>query len=109
MQNLLCAHLAAAILVGLLGNMFLGLWWLDSVAALAIGAVAVKGRPGELARRGLLLDLLKPGSSEAAIPRLRSRPESSPVPSSGSPGCGLRRVEGCSHVRWLANKLANEN
>jgi len=41
-QNLLCAYLPGAVLVGLLGNMFLSLWWLDALAALAIGAVAVK-------------------------------------------------------------------
>ena len=41
-QNLLCAYLAGAVLLGLLGNALLGLWWLDPVAALAIAAVAVK-------------------------------------------------------------------
>jgi len=41
-QNLLCAYLAAAVLVGLLGNALLGLWWLDPVAALLVAAVAVK-------------------------------------------------------------------
>jgi divalent metal cation (Fe/Co/Zn/Cd) transporter len=41
-QNLLCAYLAGAVLVGLLGNTFLGLWWLDPVAALTIAAVAWK-------------------------------------------------------------------
>jgi hypothetical protein len=41
-QNLLCAYLAGAVLVGLLGNTLLGLWWLDPVAALTIAAVAVK-------------------------------------------------------------------
>lgn len=41
-QNLLCAYLAGAVLAGLLANTFLGLWWLDPVAALAIAAVAVK-------------------------------------------------------------------
>jgi divalent metal cation (Fe/Co/Zn/Cd) transporter len=41
-QNLLCAYLAAAVLVGLLGNAFFGLWWLDPVAALLIAAVAVR-------------------------------------------------------------------
>lgn len=40
-QNLLCAHLAAAVLTGLLANMVLGMWWLDSVIALAIAALAV--------------------------------------------------------------------
>jgi divalent metal cation (Fe/Co/Zn/Cd) transporter len=41
-QNLLCAYLAAAVLVGLLGNALLGLWWLDPTAALVIAAVAVR-------------------------------------------------------------------
>jgi divalent metal cation (Fe/Co/Zn/Cd) transporter len=41
-QNLLCAYLAAAVLVGLLGNTLFSLWWLDPVAALFIAAVAVK-------------------------------------------------------------------
>lgn len=41
-QNLLCAYLAAALLVGLLGNALLGAWWLDPVVALFIAAVAVQ-------------------------------------------------------------------
>jgi len=41
-QNLLCAYMAAALLVGLAGNALLGLWWLDPVAALAIAALAVR-------------------------------------------------------------------
>jgi divalent metal cation (Fe/Co/Zn/Cd) transporter len=41
-QNLLCAYLAGAVLVGLLGNALFGLWWLDPAAALLIAAVAVK-------------------------------------------------------------------
>ena len=41
-QNLLCAYLAAAVLVGLLGNTLLGLWWLDPAAALVVAAVAIK-------------------------------------------------------------------
>ncbi|MGH3117984.1 MAG: cation transporter [Gaiellales bacterium] len=41
-QNLLCAYLASAVLVGLLGNALLGLWWLDPAAALVVSAVAVK-------------------------------------------------------------------
>jgi hypothetical protein len=39
-QNLLCAGLAAAVLLGLAGNALAGLWWLDPTAALAIAAVA---------------------------------------------------------------------
>ena len=41
-QNLLCAYLAAAVLLGLLANSLFGLWWLDPVAALFIAAVAVR-------------------------------------------------------------------
>jgi divalent metal cation (Fe/Co/Zn/Cd) transporter len=49
-QNLLCAYLAGAVLVGLLGNSLFGLWWLDPAAALAIAAVAV--REGRASWRG---------------------------------------------------------
>ena len=41
-QNLLCAYLAAALLVGLLGNALFGAWWLDPVVALFIAYVAVQ-------------------------------------------------------------------
>ena len=41
-QNLLCAYLAVAVLVGLLGTALFGLWWLDPVAALVVAAVAVR-------------------------------------------------------------------
>lgn len=41
-QNLLCAYLAAGVLVGLLGNALFGAWWLDPIAALFIAAVAVR-------------------------------------------------------------------
>jgi divalent metal cation (Fe/Co/Zn/Cd) transporter len=41
-QNMLCAYLAGALLVGLLGNAILGAWWLDPVVGLLIAAVAVR-------------------------------------------------------------------
>jgi len=41
-QNVLCAYLAGALLVGLLGNALFGLWWLDPAVALLIAAVAVR-------------------------------------------------------------------
>ncbi len=41
-QNILCAYLAAAVLVGLLGNTLFGLWWLDPGAAFAVAALALK-------------------------------------------------------------------
>jgi divalent metal cation (Fe/Co/Zn/Cd) transporter len=41
-QNLLCAYMAAGVLVGLLANAVVHAWWLDPVVALAIAAVAVR-------------------------------------------------------------------
>jgi divalent metal cation (Fe/Co/Zn/Cd) transporter len=41
-QNILCAYLAAALLVGLLGNALAGAWWLDPVVGFVIVGVAVK-------------------------------------------------------------------
>jgi divalent metal cation (Fe/Co/Zn/Cd) transporter len=41
-QNILCAYLAGALLVGLVGNAAFGAWWLDPIVGLAIAAVAVK-------------------------------------------------------------------
>jgi divalent metal cation (Fe/Co/Zn/Cd) transporter len=41
-QNMLCAYLAGALLVGLLGNAVAGAWWLDPIVGLLIAAVAVR-------------------------------------------------------------------
>ncbi|MFD7595708.1 cation diffusion facilitator family transporter [Kitasatospora sp. NPDC059812] len=41
-QNLLCAYLAAAVLVGLLANTLFGLWWLDPVVGLLVAGLAVR-------------------------------------------------------------------
>jgi divalent metal cation (Fe/Co/Zn/Cd) transporter len=41
-QNLLCAYLAGAVLVGLATNALFGWWWLDPLIGLAVAAVAVK-------------------------------------------------------------------
>jgi divalent metal cation (Fe/Co/Zn/Cd) transporter len=41
-QNMLCAYLAGALLVGLLGNAVAGAWWLDPAVGLVIAAVAVR-------------------------------------------------------------------
>lgn len=41
-QNMLCAYLAGALLVGLTGNALLGAWWLDGLVGLLIAVVAVK-------------------------------------------------------------------
>jgi divalent metal cation (Fe/Co/Zn/Cd) transporter len=41
-QNMLCAYLAGALLVGLLGNALIGAWWLDSTVGLLIAGLAVR-------------------------------------------------------------------
>jgi divalent metal cation (Fe/Co/Zn/Cd) transporter len=41
-QNMLCAYLAGALLVGLVGNAAVGAWWLDPAVGLLIAGVAVK-------------------------------------------------------------------
>src|SRR5215210_7277548 len=41
-QNMLCAYLAGALLVGLIGNAVAGAWWLDPAVGLLIAGVAVK-------------------------------------------------------------------
>jgi divalent metal cation (Fe/Co/Zn/Cd) transporter len=41
-QNMLCAYLAGALLIGLLANTWFGAWWLDPAVGLLIAAVAVK-------------------------------------------------------------------
>jgi divalent metal cation (Fe/Co/Zn/Cd) transporter len=41
-QNILCAYLSAAILIGLAANALLGWWWADPLVALLVAAVAVR-------------------------------------------------------------------
>jgi divalent metal cation (Fe/Co/Zn/Cd) transporter len=41
-QNMICAYLSIALLVGLLANALLGWWWADPIAALVIAAIAAK-------------------------------------------------------------------
>jgi divalent metal cation (Fe/Co/Zn/Cd) transporter len=41
-QNMICAYLSIALLVGLLANALFGWWWADPLAALVIAGVAVK-------------------------------------------------------------------
>jgi divalent metal cation (Fe/Co/Zn/Cd) transporter len=49
-QNMLCAYLSAALLIGLGANALVGWWWADPLTALLIAAVAV--REGREAWRG---------------------------------------------------------
>ncbi|HVH51089.1 MAG TPA: cation transporter [Gaiellaceae bacterium] len=46
-QNMICAYLSIALLVGLLANALAGWWWADPLAALVIAGVAAReGREG---------------------------------------------------------------
>ena len=49
-QNLLCAYMAGAVLIGLAANSLWGLWWVDPVIGLGVAAMAV--REGRIAWRG---------------------------------------------------------
>jgi divalent metal cation (Fe/Co/Zn/Cd) transporter len=53
-QNMLCAYLSVALLVGLAANAMFGFWWADPLAGLVIAAAAV--REGREAWRGELCD-----------------------------------------------------
>jgi divalent metal cation (Fe/Co/Zn/Cd) transporter len=75
-QNLLCAALAGAVLVGLAANTLLGWWWLDPVVGLAVAAVAVK--EGADAWRG-------EGCDCAAVP----------LPRQAACGCGSGCTDSC--------------
>jgi len=41
-QNILCAYLSVAILIGLGANAALGFWWADPLVALVVGVVAIQ-------------------------------------------------------------------
>ncbi len=53
-QNMLCAYLSVALLVGLAANALFGFWWADPLAGLVIAAAAV--REGREAWRGEICD-----------------------------------------------------
>jgi len=69
-QNMLCAYLAGALLIGLLGNALFGAWWLDPIVGLLIAAVAVKeGRDawrGEVCADCAPVGLFEPQPAAAA-------------------------------------------
>ena len=60
-QNLLCAYLSVALLLGLGANAVFGLWWADPVAALVIAGVAA--REGRRGWRGDACGCCAPSSS----------------------------------------------
>jgi len=75
-QNLLCAALAGAVLVGLAANAVGGWWWLDPTIGLVVAGVAVK--EGGDAWRG-------EGCACAALPEANG----------SAHGCGPECANGC--------------
>jgi hypothetical protein len=85
---MLCAYLAGALLIGLLGNAVAGAWWLDPAVGLLIAALAVRegwshgaardaafrpaSRPDESAKTAhvvsTVVDRLNPRSPQSAVP-----------------------------------------
>ena len=64
-QNMLCAYLSLALLVGLGANALLGWWWADPIAALVIGAVAA--REAVLSWRGTACSCCAPVAAPPAM------------------------------------------
>ncbi len=71
-QNMLCAYLSGALLIGLGANALAGWWWADPVTALVIAAVAV--REGREAWRGESC-CIEPGHTGQADPGCGGDPE----------------------------------
>jgi divalent metal cation (Fe/Co/Zn/Cd) transporter len=65
-QNMLCAYLAAALLVGLLGNALAGTWWLDPIVGLLIATLAVKEGREAWRGEGCCVATPLPGDGEPA-------------------------------------------
>jgi len=66
-QNLLCAYMAAGVLIGLAANAALGWWWLDPIIALAIAAIAVREGREAWAGEGCACDTV-PGLETGSCP-----------------------------------------
>ena len=80
-QNMLCAYLAGALLIGLLGNALVGAWWLDPAVGLLIAAVAV--REGLEAWRGEGCCVSSPLAASAS-PTTPARTTAASLPRSAS-------------------------
>ena len=72
-QNMLCAYLAGALLLGLLGNVLWGAWWLDPIVGLADRRAGRQGGPRGVERGGVLR--LRPARRLRARPRRVDEPE----------------------------------
>jgi divalent metal cation (Fe/Co/Zn/Cd) transporter len=89
-QNMLCAYLSVALLIGLGANALFGLWWADPIAALVIAGVAV--REGRQSWRGDACGCCTPASQVLVVESCQDdctgapmRPSAQPVGRSGTP------------------------
>ena len=69
-QNMLCAYLAGALLLGLLGNALVGAWWLDPAVGILIAAVAIKEGRGAWRGEGCCVGDPLAGSERTTPPCL---------------------------------------
>jgi divalent metal cation (Fe/Co/Zn/Cd) transporter len=90
-QNMLCAYLAAALLVGLLANALLGAWWLDPTVGLLIAAVAVKEGREAWRGEGCCVDDPLGAAPQASPPDRRQA-----LAASGNEACSHARHRGVS-------------
>ena len=72
-QNMLCAYLAGALLLGLLGNVLWGAWWLDPIVGLLIAGAGRQGGPRGVEGGGVLR--LRPARRLRARLRRAAEPE----------------------------------
>jgi hypothetical protein len=86
-QNMLCAYLAGALLVGLFGNAVLAAWWLDPIVGLLIAAVAVKEGFESWRGEGCCVGSPLDGAGFAE----ESCEDGCCAPSTGVPSCSLDR------------------
>lgn len=86
-QNLLCAYMAAGVLVGLAANAALGWWWLDSVFALVIAAIAAENA----VRRGRVR-AARASRSPAGSGRLSGRLLLTPTTTDTDTRVGMQRI-----------------
>ena len=97
---MLCAYLAGALLVGLLGNALFGAWWLDPLVGLLIAAVAVKEGREAWRGEGCCVERASRGSTPARAAERPDADERTRTSTSRGHGDLKPRVYQFRHIRW---------